>query len=214
MVPQGSSPQSSLRRGELSAFLRPDVHGTESVAELSAVYHAERQFALQHTADLAGFLSEDRFGTTCIPSGHVRFLRVLISLERFSVHTGNNSKWFSPKFHSHLKQHYVAAVKSLDLLKPLTVKRAAKLLLRVDCRTQGGGPKFAEVLMPFVYTMKEKGWTILIDGFYGSKNDEERTAVDFNYKLTRKEWENKMGSASAFVGSSHNSGFCLSTDNQ
>jgi hypothetical protein len=192
-------------------FLK-DFMGTEFVTELSENFHSETRFVLDHPYEIKGFLTRDRFFTRCIPLDHVRFMKIVVSLRHFSSITGHIIKWSSPKFDFPLKQHYEAAVRDLAPLKTIPVKRGATIALDVECRSDGGGPKFAEVLFPVVYELKVKGWIVQIKGRYGGReNTMERTAKDFNYNVPRQEWERKARTHSAFVshalklafGSSH-----------
>ncbi|EAT80138.1 hypothetical protein SNOG_12325 [Parastagonospora nodorum SN15] len=84
------------------------------------------------------------------------------------------------------------------------------LLLRVDCTTPNHGAKFAEVLVPLVYDLKDQGWNIKVEGEYNqplilrgqactTDRDAQLTAYDFDYSLSRAEWAQKIRNSSAFI---------------
>jgi hypothetical protein len=177
--------------------------GTEFVTELSKIFHSEKKFVLRHPGELEGLLSYDRFDSDCKPYEHIRFITVDVSLNLYSISTGKTRDWSSPKFRTPLKQHFLVAVKGLYNLRRLQ-KAAPILLLRIDCREHNAGPKFAEVLVPLVYELKNKGWVVKVQGKYASKqSDEKWTALDFNYDIVKKEWDKKIKTDSAFVSSDH-----------
>jgi hypothetical protein len=192
-------------------YFKKEFMGEQFVTELSESFHSERRFVLQHPQEISGFLTFDRFGTGCIPMEHVRFLKIVVSLRHFSSITGHILKWSSPKFADPLQHHYKKAIATLDALKNIPVKRCATILFDVECRSHGGGPKFAEVLFPIVYDLRAKEWIVRIEGRYGEgKKDMKRTAKDFDYSVPREKWERKARTESAFVSYASRTGFCTS----
>ena len=215
-VYSGSSPEhNELRRcTDYPHYFQSDYMGPDFITELSKQFHKDKHFTLQHPGELEGFLSKDRFRTTCVPADLVRFISIDLSLRLFNVRTGHCRDWSSPKFDTPLKQHFVAALRGLEFLKPLVKKKGSgtqrNLLLRVDCTTSNHGAKFAEVLGPLVYDLKDQGWHIKIEGRYDQPSmstssirdadrDAQLTASDFNYNLCRAEWTQKTRNKSAFV---------------
>ncbi|KAH3945042.1 hypothetical protein HBI56_057250 [Parastagonospora nodorum] len=215
-VYSGSSPEHNELRGctDYPHYFQSDYVGTDFVTELSKQFHKEKHFILQHPGELEGFLSDDRFWTACVPADFVRFISIDLSLKLFNVRTGNCREWSSPKFDEPLKQHFVAALRGTELLKALVKRNNAgaqrTLLLRVDCTTPNHGAKFAEVLVPLVYDLKDQGWNIKVEGEYNqplilrgqactTDRDAQLTAYDFDYSLSRAEWAQKIRNSSAFI---------------
>jgi hypothetical protein len=95
--------------------------------------------------------------------------------------------WSSLKYTQPLKRHYEEAFECFKGLLAVPVRRGCILRLIVGLV---GNPdeKFAEVLAPFVYDMKEKGWKVIMMG----------TTIDFG--VSREEWDKKVRANSAFVG--------------
>jgi hypothetical protein len=181
-------------------YFTKDFMGKQFVTEMSENFHSERRFVLQHPQEIPAFLARDRFSTGCIPMEHIRFLKIVVSLRHFSTITGHILKWSSRKFADPLKRHYETAVATLAALKDIPVKRGATVLFDVECRSRGGGPKFAEVLFPIVYALTTKGWIVRIEGRYGDgEKDMEQTAKDFDYSISREEWKRNARTDSAFV---------------
>jgi hypothetical protein len=60
---------------------------------------------------------------------------------------------------------YVSATRGLDRLHWLR-KISPQIHLRIDCHEHDAGPKFAEVLVPLVYELKDKGWVIEVEDDY------------------------------------------------
>lgn len=212
----GSSPEHNELRSctDYPRYFQSNYMGPDFVTELFKQFHKDKHFSLQHPGELEGFLSRDRFRTTCVPDELVRFISIDLSLTLFNVRTGNCRDWSSPKFDIPLRQHFVAALGGLELLNTLVKKNKSgtqrSLVLRVDCATPNHGAKFAEVLGPLVYDLKEQGWHIKTEGRFDklsmptshvrhADRDAQLTASDFNYSLSRAEWTQKTRNNSAFV---------------
>jgi hypothetical protein len=177
--------------------------GHEFVTELSQVFYSEKQFALRHPGELEEFFSRDRFYSGCRPYEHVRFITINVTLDFFSACYRTIRKWSSPKFGTPLKQHFLVALRGLENLKRLQ-KAAPTIRLRIDCREHDAGPKFAEVLFPLVYELKNKGCVVEIQGQYKhGQPGNQLTAIDFNYNIAKKDWNKKSKSNSAFVSPSN-----------
>jgi hypothetical protein len=141
-------------------YFEKDFTGSQFVTEQSKTVYSEQRFVLQHPADIEDFLSHDRFVTRFDPLKHVCFLKVVVSLRHFSSITGHIIKWSSPKFDLPLKRHYEVAVKELVSLKSIPVRRSATIVRDVECCSDGGGFKFAEVLFPVIYELGSKRWIV------------------------------------------------------
>lgn len=173
--------------------------GTTFVQELSMMLYATSSFSLKHPKDLANFLNTDLLDTACVPLLHVKHITIDISLGSFNKTTGRGRPWWSTKFNEVLKRHYIRAIDNLVVMKIVPWKPGAKLVLRVDYKWRASGEKFAKILYPVVYDLKDRGWDVEIQGSYSLGNNITPTARDFNYSVPREVWQKKAGSNSAFV---------------
>jgi len=173
--------------------------GTTFATGLSAVFHSVAKFSIKHQEDLPGLLSKERFGTTIVPSEHIRLITINVSLEGFNISTGETWPWAISHYEFPLKKHFLKAVERLKIMLTVPCKRGSKLCLRVDCRQHNPSRKFAEVLFPLVYDLKDKGWLIQVEGHGYMPKDEQRVIQDFDYQISREEWKKRASSNSAFV---------------
>jgi hypothetical protein len=172
--------------------------GPEFFEGLSKIFHAERRFYVPGLPDLTDFLSKDRFGTSCIPSDHIMYLEIDISLSSLNTTTDEYRTWRSPKYERPIKLHFEKVAKALQILRTLRYRHGAKLSLVIDCdRFDNAEKKFAEVLYPLVYDMKQIGWTVEVDALsthqWGSRH------AMFDYNVTRGAWDDIARNDSAFV---------------
>jgi hypothetical protein len=174
-------------------YFKSTYMGGQFAMSLLEVFYTSRNFAVAHPLELCDFLKDDRFDTACIPAEYLRNVMVDVTLNGFNVKTGNPRRWTSPKFTQPVQQHYMAAVKGLDSLKCLRHKNKTRITLRVDCFQKEAAEKFAEVLMPFVYDMKDAGVTLDVRDTYSKYSN------PFDYSMARAVWEKKIHSHSAFV---------------
>jgi hypothetical protein len=175
--------------------------GVEFATELIAIFYQTMTFLLNHQADVAAFLSADLFGTKIVPSEHVTSLRIHVSLNRFNQATGVTGGWSSPKFAFPIKRHYLEALKAMQSLKVVVPKRRAILILDLSYLAPRWTHRMVEILVPFVYDMKEKGWTVKVDNSRHIKN-KKHVASCVSYDMTRAEWEEKIKNNSCFVSPS------------
>jgi hypothetical protein len=141
------------------AFIEPEF----SVG-LSRIFHAQRRFGVSGLPDLNDFLSKDRFETSCIPSDHIKYLEIDISLSPLNTTTGEHRSWTSPKYDQPIKLHFEKVAKALQILRTLRYRHGAKLSLVIDCGGfDNAERKFAEVPYPLIYDLKQIGWTVEVD---------------------------------------------------
>jgi len=173
--------------------------GTTFATGLSAVFHSVARFSIKHQEDLSGLLSKERFGTTIVPSEHIRLITINVSLEGFNISTGVTRPWATPHYEVPLKQHFMKAVEHLKIMRTVPCKRGSKLCLRVDCRQYEPSRKFAELLFPLVHDLKDKGWLVQVQGYGYKPEHKQRVIQDFEYQISRDEWKSRARSDSAFV---------------
>jgi hypothetical protein len=189
-----------LCAGDYPHFFKKTFMGTEFVTELSEIFHEQKVFAIRHPLELSGFLMQDRFSSHCIPSQHIRVIKVDVSLQGYSVELGQFRKWSSPKFDKPLRQHYLVAIAGLEALKSIKNKNSVKIILRIECLWKNDLQKFAQVMVPIVYHLKEAGRIVELEAI-----DEKGVAVAkkvldaFDYDAPRKVWNKEIREHSAFV---------------
>lgn len=183
--------------------------GFEFVQEISERFYFLSKFKLQHPGEVKGFLEEDRFMTYCKPTRMVTFLTINISLQSFKScdsrwgSHGECTEWASPKFGTPLKRHFMKAVVDLNGLKKIKSAHniTPTLVFCVDCKEYDSGPKFAEVLVPLVYDLKQNGWTIKFEIAQAKSGvSKQKLLARFNYDVPREDWDKKIQKRSAFVG--------------
>jgi hypothetical protein len=177
--------------------------GLEFASGLSEVFHAEKKFEVPGLPDLNDLLSKDRFETNCIPSVHIKYLDIDISLSPLIMTTGEYRGWRSSKYDHPIKFHFEKVARALEILRSLRYRHGAKLSLVIDCdRFDNAERKFAEVLYPLVYDLKHLGWTVEI---YARSNRWcgrwfARRPATFDYSIPRDAWDEIARNDSAFVG--------------
>jgi len=119
-------------------------------------------------------------------------LHIHVSIDRYSETTGRTRDWSSPKYHSPTRRHYEDAIKCFTSLKSVTVRRGSKLRLSFLVRPNDTIHKLVEVLAPFVYDMKEKGWNVVVDGV-------PTGGLGFGYDIIREDWDERIKTESLFV---------------
>jgi hypothetical protein len=170
--------------------------GTDFVNELSAAFHREKSFVVQHPAELAGFLKEDRFASGCIPAEHIRSITIDISLRAYNTFLGQFRSWTSPKYRAPLQQHYLASVTDLRSLRLMRKKNGARIVFRVVCDQIEDNYKFAQVLVPWVYELKKAGCIVEVEG---SRSKPGVAATIYDYGIPRSDWEKRIQDNSALT---------------
>jgi hypothetical protein len=182
--------------------------GPEFAVGLSRMFHAERRFEVPGLPDLNDFLTKDRFETSCIPSDHIKYLDININLSPLNTTTGEHRRWRSPKYNQPIKLHFEKVAKGLQILRTLRCRHGAKLSLVFDCDGfDNAERKFAEVLYPLVYDMKQIGWTVEVDALssYLYVGGFVRRPARVDYNITRGAWDDIARNDSAFVSQTEDS---------
>jgi hypothetical protein len=193
-------------------FFHVQYMGFEFVKELSTNFYSETCFNLQHPDEVKHFLHIDRFDSGCVPFEHIRAIVIDVSLNPFDLNTGNQRRWTSNKFYDPQKQHFLAALKGLNALRRLqkTKKTPHTLLLRVSARANAEDNdlvRFAELLAPTVYDLKNRGWDVRVKDKVAAKDSEiERATKIFNYNIPQDNWMQRSAGMSAFVSAAD---FCF-----
>lgn len=173
----------------LDHYFSPEFTGVNFTTELSNTYLRKRTFEVSHQGSIPGFLHSTLFGTADSPSAHVTSIHV--SMDKYSNKTGCIRDWSSPKYHKPIKHHCEEAVKCFKGLQTLPVRRDSTLRLTFSEGVERT-TKLLEVLVPFVYDMKDKGWTVSVEG-------SECSTLNINFDITREEWNERIETRSFFV---------------
>jgi hypothetical protein len=158
--------------------------------------------------DLNDFLTKDRFETSCIPSDHTKYLEIDISLSPLNTTTSEHRSWTSSKYDQPIKLHFEKVAKALQILRTLRYRHGAKLSLVIGCGGfDNAERKFAEVLYPLVYDLKQIGWTVEVDALSSVLyvGGFARTPARVDYNITRGAWDDIARNDSAFVSQTEES---------
>jgi hypothetical protein len=191
---------------DLPAFYKKTYMGVEFARELTAVVYRTRRFVLRHQAELEDFLVRDIFETNCTPADHVTSLVIYVSLNRWDKKAEKEIPWRSTRYDAPYKEHFEKAVKPLHALLALVPKQNARLHIIFPkirhWESNANAIKLAATLVPFAYDMKDKGWHVEFDSIgrslHGSHHAEK---ADFDFTLSRQEWEEQIRTNSKFVSS-------------
>lgn len=193
--------QDTVTYNQLPTYYQKAYMGPEFAAEIIAVVYRTRSFFIKHQAEIPGFLSQDIFGTACIPANHIASLHIEVSIRRWDMKAKNKSAWSSSKWPEPYKEHYLKAIKPLDGLLAIAPKQGANLNLVFDphwYRQKTHVTRLAAALVPFVYALKDKGWDVRCQTIdYRGEGSSIEHQID--YRLSRQEWERKIETDSMFV---------------
>ncbi|KAF1912066.1 hypothetical protein BDU57DRAFT_532983 [Ampelomyces quisqualis] len=175
-------------------FYNIEYMGVEFASELFETAYRHHNFAFDHQAEVPAFLSNCMFGTGLNPAAHVTSLTIGITLNRLNASAMRELEWNSSKWNYPLERHFQKAVKPLDVLKKIASKRGSSIQFSNQYGRNDYDRKFAEVLMPLIYELKEKGWKVLC-----WKPEFEGPWKTLTFDSSRDAWHEKIKTDSVFA---------------